>query len=454
MNTLLITGAGASAELGVPAMHSMLEEFREMLRPRQEFRNAVAQLETLLIGKTDVDMEDAINEVETLCVTSRTLRALERMGDERQWDRVIELRSEAEWFVQHACERIDSQRATRMWERLLKAARFETLQIATTNYDRAIEIAAEAAGVELDDGFERFTGREWAEWRGFDGADRGMRLLKMHGSTDWYRRIESETDVVKLRHAMPLYGGVSLRLNGADREVGSALVLPTREKLTTLHPYPDLTYRLHASAGVADVVVLLGTAVRDSELRAVIRARQNASNKWLYVSRSGKTPLGFESELRPIRMAASQFLTRVAPLLVAARSAEEVEELVRQIENADSSLGLGTDRDLDLIEAVQDATRSRSERILAIEHLVRSRSVLNVSDIERVLRDEDAAISACAASLLLSTSNGLAEVDRLLSPGMGDWPPSAKAELELVGDELRREVGADSMTRGVDPALA
>ena len=446
MKTLLITGAGASAELGVPTMHAMLAEFREMLRPRQEFRNAVAQLDALLVAKREVDMEDAINEIETLCVTSKTLRMLERIGDESQWERVVELRSEAEWFVQHACERMNSQRATRMWERLLKTASPESLQIVTTNYDRAIEIAAEAAGVELDDGFERFTGREWADWRGFDATNRGIRLLKMHGSTDWYRRRGSEIDVVKLRHAMPLYGGVTLRLDDVGREVGSALVLPTREKLTTLHPYPDLTYRLHASAGAVDVVVLLGTAVRDSELRAVIRERHHGAEKWLYVSRSGKTPAGFESQLRPIKMAASQFLTRIAPHLVTAGSGAEVESLVRQVETADASLGLGTDRDLGLIAAVHDKGRSRSERVLAIEHLVGSRSVLNVSDIESALKDEDAAISACAASLLLGIPDGAIEVERLLSPGGGDWLPVVRGELELVREELRQRETSSNPT--------
>jgi hypothetical protein len=109
------------------------------------------------------------------------LKRLERIGDESQWERVVELRSEAEWFVQHACERMNSQRATRMWERLLKTASPESLQIVTTNYDRAIEIAAEAAGVELDDGFERFTGREWADWRGSTRQIAGYVYLRCTG---------------------------------------------------------------------------------------------------------------------------------------------------------------------------------------------------------------------------------------------------------------------------------
>jgi hypothetical protein len=81
---------------------------------------------------------------------------------------------------------------------------------------------------------------------------------------------------------------------------------------------------------------------------------------------------------------------------------------------------------------------------LAIEHLVGSRSVLNVSDIERALKDEDAAISACAASLLLGIPDGAIEVDRLLSLGGGDRLPVVRAELELVREELRqRETGSN-----------
>ena len=72
------------------------------------------------------------------------------------------------------------------------------------------------------------------------------------------------------------------------------------------------------------------------------------------MSRSGQTPLVFESQLRPIRMAASQFLTRIAPYIVTAVSAAEVEGLVHQIEAAGPSLGLGTDGDLDFIAAVLD----------------------------------------------------------------------------------------------------
>ena len=68
-----------------------------------------------------------------------------------------------------------------------------------------------------------------------------------------------------------------------------------------------------------------------------------------------------------------------------------------------------------------------------------SRSVLNVSDIERTLKDEDTAVSACSASLLLAIPDGASEVDRLLSSGAGEWLPSVRVELEIVRNELRQK---------------
>ncbi len=91
---------------------------------------------------------------------------------------------------------------------------------------------------------------EWGHWRGFDASPAGaLRLLKVHGSTDWYRVVDSE-DVVKLRHPMPLFGGVHLHLPGdaGPLSLGSALVLPSREKLKNLPPFPTLSHELYQAA--------------------------------------------------------------------------------------------------------------------------------------------------------------------------------------------------------------
>ena len=98
----------------------------------------------------------------------------------------------------------------------------------TTNYDRAIESTCEVENIAYDDGFASFDEKEYARWAGI-GSSSPVKLLKIHGSTDWYQGVNGET--YKLRHPMPLYGElrVSAR-NGVLPELASAMVLPTKEK--------------------------------------------------------------------------------------------------------------------------------------------------------------------------------------------------------------------------------
>jgi hypothetical protein len=68
-----------------------------------------------------------------------------------------------------------------IWGPVLRATSALDLTLVTTNYDRAIELAANAENVPIDDGFGAFGQRETASWAGFthDG-DRPL-LVKLHG---------------------------------------------------------------------------------------------------------------------------------------------------------------------------------------------------------------------------------------------------------------------------------
>lgn len=96
---------------------------------------------------------------------------------------------------------------------------------ATTNYDRSIELGGRLSEVSIDDGFAVCDGREIARWKGID-AGSALQLVKIHGSTDWYRG--NDGHVYKLRHPMPLYGNLAVMEDEGDRpKMTSALVLPT-----------------------------------------------------------------------------------------------------------------------------------------------------------------------------------------------------------------------------------
>ena len=150
----------------------------------------------------------------------------------------------------HACERYD-------------------ITFVTTNYDRAIELAANGEGVFLEDGFASLVDDEMVNWIGFERETVCPKLVKLHGSTDWFSERDSG-EPVKIRHPMALFGRATLVFGGM--ELGSALVLPSREKLLTRAPYPRLTQAFLNAADECEVAFFVGSSLRDEHIRNAARA--------------------------------------------------------------------------------------------------------------------------------------------------------------------------------------
>ncbi len=105
MKLLLFTGAGASVELGVPAMRRMVEEFHDHLQNQDLSSDVLGPFENLL-SEANYDMEKLIETVDGIESGSRHQKTLGFGVDECLFKAVRIMRSEAEWFVQHACERL------------------------------------------------------------------------------------------------------------------------------------------------------------------------------------------------------------------------------------------------------------------------------------------------------------------------------------------------------------
>lgn len=115
MRVLLFTGAGASVEIGVPAMRSMVEEFHEHLRGLPLESDLFERVDKLLID-AKYDMETLVDLADT---QSKALEASEEIlglsVDQSQLDTFRIIRREAEWFVRHVCERIKPGHAALLW---------------------------------------------------------------------------------------------------------------------------------------------------------------------------------------------------------------------------------------------------------------------------------------------------------------------------------------------------
>lgn len=260
---LVVAGAGTSVELGVPAMVGLAEEFLQHAHRWQVEPDLVKR-----ILHQQKDIEHLIEEIDTICSARRSLSAIDNSLP--SWHNFDTVRAEVEWFIQHAAERIVPNEAHLMWGATLRATQIAQLTLLTTNYDRAIELAGNAEGLTIDDGFAAFENRETSTWTGFSLDDTRARLVKLHGSTDWYADGPQGTPT-KLRHPMPLFGRARLTLPN-DVNLGSALILPSREKLLTREPYPRLSQTFLNASDHCDFAVVVGSSLRDSHLRAAMQS--------------------------------------------------------------------------------------------------------------------------------------------------------------------------------------
>jgi hypothetical protein len=388
MRVLLFTGAGTSAELGVPAMRAMAEQFIDHLRDVDVEQSIVGRVEHLITASGH-DMEHAIDVIDKIEGGLRARREIGETIDETEILPYQRLREEAEWFVQHSCEQIKVATALRMWSPVLRAAQDVALTIASTNYDRAIEIAAARLRLSLDDGFNDFAGAEMATWRGFGPQD-GIRLLKMHGSTDWYHG--SQYEVFKLRHPMPLYGPLELVSKGAaNLPLHSALVLPSREKTVTRPPFPELGAELRRRAAEADAAIFVGTSLRDPHIRDVCRACAGRTPTFV-ISRSGAFSRGVVPEgAHLIKQSGGEFLISTLPRCLRAKTLEALSHVPVE-SSCPNALGW-------LVTACAEGLPSR-DRCDAIESLANGGIGLLRDEVEVLLTSTDPAVRLYALGLV------------------------------------------------------
>jgi hypothetical protein len=137
-----------------------------------------------------------------------------------------------------------------------------TVNVATLNYDKSIELLAERAGASLDTGVRSWSGGY--DWR-WDPAAR-VRLLKLHGSLDWYLEREKgtlmETDRVVIwpdgDTKRPFYGSL-------------AVVFGQGVKLRSDGPFLAMLHEFDSFLSSTDRLVIAGYSMRDDHINAAIR---------------------------------------------------------------------------------------------------------------------------------------------------------------------------------------
>ena len=419
MKVLLFAGAGTSIELSVPGMIGMAQEFLDHAKQWDVEPDLVKR-----IMGTTLDVEHLIEELDHIC-TARS--SLELIGqDTVSLERADKIRAEVEWFVQHVAERVVAKDARLMWGSILRAASSVNFTLVTTNYDRAIELAANAEGLSLDDGFGAFDNGETASWVGFDQDTGRPALVKLHGSTDWYTEGKSASPT-KLRHPMPLFGRAALRL-ASGHELGSALVLPSREKLLTRSPYPRLSQTFLNATDSCDMAIFAGSSLRDHHIHGA--AQTTGRRVPVFVVNPTGENYGIEG-VHTIRQCASTFLIATLPnalmspsppaaLKAVAAQPGDYQGILNEVSRA---LDLGVTTDL---------------RCLALEELDNMGATLDPSLLRQLLSDDDPRVARYSLGLISMSADRDALIKQAATT-KHDNDPAFREDLQLLHEMIVKE---------------
>lgn len=130
--------------------------------------------------------------------------------------------------------------------------------IATLNYDRSIELAAQASNVVYSTGLE-----SWIDSGSWRWPELGARVLKLHGSIDWLWRDEQQPGRLPrqvVTKAEPPY------------DAGPpALIFGQGAKLQAKGPFLGLLAEFERELAQASQLVCIGYSFRDDHVNEVIR---------------------------------------------------------------------------------------------------------------------------------------------------------------------------------------
>ena len=328
MSELVLLGAGASVEAGVPHAYGLTEKIYDYFRHGDRGGDDAVESSAvvgLVIGglrfqrglRNDdvsdprVNVEDLFNAVEML--GNRNM--LEAAPFVSTWHPIIadfdklyvrDVRGGYDWsdrqkkpwegaVFQRTNERMIRVLAQLVWINEVEKVRYLTpllrllekqegrLVIASLNYDNSIELMACTHGSACRTGIEN-----WSESSELDMSGKGLHLLKLHGSIDWAMKEVEEPNGSSMPHSqVRQLTGVEVReayaqvFVGDVPEIRPAIVFGGRNKVTADGPFLDIlrAFRQELNREDVDTLTVVGYAFRDPHVNINISQWLNRTDK-------------------------------------------------------------------------------------------------------------------------------------------------------------------------------
>lgn len=264
-----LLGAGASFPFGIPMMRQFYEQFIEYIQTRRA--HCLPLIEKLANEKFTPDLELLIQRLEQVRAIRSGLDILGQQADgvTSQLALADELRGYLDMFLIETCEQFDHGKVKEKLSKFVRLAHERDAYIFTTNYDRLIEVAATSLGLQYSDGFESDSSRPESRWNGQFSS--GVRLVKLHGSVNWYEEVGS-TSLFRLERGYSLPSH-EYRLTHGECALRPLMIIPTLEKSVMQQPYAGLLTQFSDALKEIDVFVVIGNSLRDDHLRNTVVQR-------------------------------------------------------------------------------------------------------------------------------------------------------------------------------------
>ncbi len=305
---VFLMGAGTSIPIGIPAMRGIYKAYMDKKVSRiTEQDKKTCQMFINEMG-VDEDLEEfllasnAILEFKDSSIYKFIEKSISRVKNtksiktfnERLSSNITDVESVKDGiinFLAEMCFSFDRPNAVKINKGFVNIVSSIGYPVYTTNYDFAFEYVTEEAGIPLHDNFVVRKRRHiWNTDIDFN-KDKGLRLIKLHGSVTWYsddngviEKIDTNTNINKL-----------------GKKVGRTVITPTRFKDIYDQHYFALYSHFLSSLIKASTIVIAGHSLRDEYLRAAIIERKRKGNFKVIVI-NPKYPSDLKDEMPAVRI--------------------------------------------------------------------------------------------------------------------------------------------------------
>ena len=268
-----LLGAGASYPFGIPMMRDLYTNFVNYVKDRRPHcYDLLRKVEEDVQGL--VDLESLISQLDKVRSVRAGLETLGRNNYEElalELDVADELRGYLDAYLIEVCEQFDTSKVNSMLTIFVQFCHVNDAYIFSTNYDRLIETAADYLGLPYWDGFEQQSGHPESAWVGDVATSAGIKLIKLHGSVNWYKEEGSGT-IFRLEkgYSLPSH---EYRLTHGEKALRPLMIIPTLEKVVLQNPYATLFTTFSDALKSIDLLIVIGNSMRDEHIMNTIGAR-------------------------------------------------------------------------------------------------------------------------------------------------------------------------------------